>query len=112
VEPNSLPPDAALALYVAVGEQTWTFRGYVSNNHPSDIMPLSWPDEQSGVLQRAVIGISLEPLAEAQTKVGAKLGAKEDFCKRVGMDLFQYMQSFGGVSSVAVSYTHLRAHET
>lgn len=33
-------------------------------------------------------------------KEGAKLGAKEDFCKRVGMDLFQYMQSFGDVRSV------------
>lgn len=39
-------------------------------------------------------------VAEAAAKHGAKIGAKEDFCKRVGMDLFQYMQSYGGVSSV------------
>lgn len=37
---------------------------------------------------------------EASAKEGAKLGAKEDFCRRVGMDLFNFMQSFGGVSSV------------
>ena len=38
--------------------------------------------------------------AEASAKEGAKLGAKEDFCRRVGMDLFNFMQSFGGVSQV------------
>ena len=37
--------------------------------------------------------------AEASAKQGAKLAAKEEFCKRVGMDLFQYLQSYGGVSS-------------
>jgi len=46
------------------------------------------------------LGVSVEPLAEATAKEGAKLGVKEDFCRRVGMDLFQYMQSFGGVGQV------------
>ena len=44
--------------------------------------------------------MSLEPLAEASAKESVKLGAKEDFCRRVGLDLFQYMQSFGGVSQL------------
>jgi hypothetical protein len=28
------------------------------------------------------------------------VAAKGEFCKRVGMDLFQYLQSFGGVGAV------------
>ena len=67
-------------------------------------MPLSWPEPPSSGAPVtpgfAQIGVSLEPLAAAAAKEGAKLGAKEEFCKRVGMDLFQYMQSFGGVGSV------------
>ena len=83
--PNVLPPDAALALYVSLGEPPapapapaavwagltgctppaggadWTFRGHISNAHPSEVMPLSWPDGQQG---RAQIGVSLEPLGE------------------------------------------------
>lgn len=65
VEPNSLPPDAALALYVAIDGQHWIFRGFVSNEHPSDVMPLSWPEEDASMQampRHAVIGISIEPL--------------------------------------------------
>ena len=69
-------------------------------------MPLSWPEPPDGVLTVppgpgfAQLGISLEPLAELAHKEGSKLGAKEEFAKRVGLDLFQYMQSFGGVQAV------------
>lgn len=34
-------------------------------------------------------------------KEGSKLGAKEDFAKMVGLDLFNFMQSFGGVAQVS-----------
>lgn len=40
------------------------------------------------------------PPDEARQKEGSKLGAKEDFAKRVGLDLFNFMQSFGGVQNV------------
>ncbi|KAG7672601.1 hypothetical protein Ndes2526B_g08876 [Nannochloris sp. 'desiccata'] len=102
--PNSLPPDAALALYVSVGGSDFSFRGYIANTHPSEVLPLSWPDPPSdngpiGQPGWAQIGISVEPLNEATAKEGTKLGQKEDFCRRVGMDLFNFMQSFSGVSS-------------
>ena len=38
--------------------------------------------------------------AEAAAKQGAKAAAREEFCRRVGMDLFQFMQSFAGVGTV------------
>lgn len=38
---------------------------------------------------------ALYTLAEVAAKEGSKLGAKEDFAKRVAMDLFRFMESFG-----------------
>ena len=38
----------------------------------------------------------MEPAAELALKEGAKLGAREDFARRVAFDLFRYMESFGG----------------
>lgn len=98
---SALPPDMALSIYVSVGRhEDWIFRGFVSNEHPSDTMPLSWPEVDPTQAGGAVLGVSLEPLVEAGSKEGAKIGAKSEFCKRVGLDLFQYMQSFGNVSTV------------
>jgi hypothetical protein len=37
---NSLPPDAALGLYVKAGPSEWLYRGCVHNGHPSEVMPL------------------------------------------------------------------------
>ncbi len=34
----------------------------------------------------------MEPLAALVEREGSKLGAKEDFAKRVGLDLFNFMQ--------------------
>lgn len=66
--PNSLPLDAALGLYVSVGGSDWSFRGYIANTHPSDVVPLSWPDPANeagaGSPGWAKIGISLEPLGK------------------------------------------------
>ncbi|KAI8105687.1 hypothetical protein M9434_000269 [Picochlorum sp. BPE23] len=97
--PNSLPADAALSLYTSIGGSDFVFRGFVSNSHPSDVMPLSWGNEE-GTSHPIILGVGIEPLEEASAKHGAKIGAKEDFCRRVGMDLFQYMQSYSGVSQV------------
>lgn len=98
---GALPPDMALSIYVSVGRhEDWIFRGFVSNEHPSDTMPLSWPEVDPIEAGGAVVGVSLEPVVEAGSKEGAKIGAKSEFCKRVGLDLFQYMQSFGNVSTI------------
>lgn len=107
--PNALPPDAALAMYVSVGGALWSFRGYISNSHPSDVLPLSWPEPSSDAPAQpgpgfAQIGISFEPLAEVTQKEGMKMAAKQDYAKRVGLDLFNFMQSFGGVQQVPNGY--------
>ena len=43
-------------------------------------------------------GVSVEPLHELAPKEGAKMGAREDFARRVAFNLFRYMESFGGVA--------------
>ncbi len=57
--PGTLPSDAALGLYVSVGGAAWSYRGYVAATHPSEVLPLAWPTDQTGA---AVVGVSIEPL--------------------------------------------------
>lgn len=40
------------------------------------------------------IGVSIESGAEIISKEGSKLGARQDFAKRVGMDLFRYVHAW------------------
>lgn len=42
--PGALPPDMGLALYVSIGGADWSYRGCVSGAHPSEVVPLSWPE--------------------------------------------------------------------
>jgi hypothetical protein len=35
-----LAPEYGLGLYIAMGDGSWAFRGYVASNHPSDVFPL------------------------------------------------------------------------
>ncbi|PSC73963.1 OPI10-like protein isoform B [Micractinium conductrix] len=89
-QPGVLPADVGLALYVSIGGADWSYRGFVSNSHPSDVLPLSWPEPSAPLAAPpgpgfAQIGVSVEPLAELGQKEGSKLGAKEDFAKRVGL---------------------------
>lgn len=46
---------------------------------------------QPGSIQ---LGISIEPLAEVGAKEGSKLGNKLDYARRVGMDLYRFLESF------------------
>ena len=97
--PNSISQDAALALYIKLGDGAWAYRGAVHASHPSAAMSLSWPisEEQQSiplVSSAAMIGIALEPLSECMAKEGSEMGSKEEFAKRVGMDLFRFMESF------------------
>ena len=59
------------------------------NTFPS----LQWPVSEQGFLTptpgAVQIGVSIEPGSEIIHKEGSKLGAREDFAKRVGMDLFR-----------------------
>jgi len=92
-----------MGVYVSVGGSDWVFRGFIASQKPSETIPLMWPEPPgtgvSGSPGWAQIGISVEPLAEASAKESVKLGIKEDFCKRVGLDLFNFLQSFGDVST-------------
>ncbi|KAJ9514085.1 hypothetical protein QJQ45_002197 [Haematococcus lacustris] len=79
--PNVLDPALAVGLYVRTGASEWVYRGCCHAGHPSEVMPLQ-------------VGISIEPGVDIVNKEGSKLGAKEEFAKRVGMDLFRFMESF------------------
>jgi hypothetical protein len=96
-----LAPQYGLGLYIAMGDGSWAFRGFVASDHPSDVFPLQWPvpepGEATALTQPGAIklGIALEPLSELQQKEGSKLNAKADFAKLVALNLFHFMQSFG-----------------
>jgi len=93
--PNALPPQAGLGLYVSVGGQDWQYRGCVSNARPSDAFPVRWPTGEAAVAGcSAQIGVSVESLADLEQKEGCRLGQKEEFAKRVALNLFQFLESF------------------
>ena len=46
--------------------------------------------------------MSVEPLSEVAGREQLVLGSKEDFAKRVAMDLFRYMESFLGDDRLGV----------
>ncbi|CAD7696175.1 unnamed protein product [Ostreobium quekettii] len=96
-QPNVLEPHLALGLYVKAGSSDWLYRGFVSSAHPSEVMPLQWPGiVASGLVgtSPAQIGVSVEPLNEVSLKEGSRIAAKEDFAKRVALNLYHFMSSF------------------
>ena len=99
---NVLDAHSALALYVQAGTSAWEYRGCVSNVSPSEVFPLQWPQLADGSLPEcAQIGVSIEPLAEVAGKEQIVLGSKEEFARRVAMDLFRYMESFQAATQVS-----------
>ena len=126
--PGSVPPGTALGLYVAspAGGGGWEFRGCVHEAHPSEVLPLAWPGpvgaaaasaavaSASGAfaalpapgtaLGSAVLGVALEPLAEATATEGARAAARAEVGRAVGRDAFRYLESFAasGKASGAV----------
>ncbi|CAG9464219.1 unnamed protein product [Pedinophyceae sp. YPF-701] len=94
-QPGSLDATCALGLYVSVGGSGWSYRGCVAASRPSEVMPLLWPESSQPPGPGAVqIGISLEPAQEVAEKEAPKVAAKGDFARRVGLDLFRYLESF------------------
>mmetsp|Transcript_11657 Transcript_11657/g.13864 ORF Transcript_11657/g.13864 Transcript_11657/m.13864 type:complete len:193 (-) Transcript_11657:98-676(-) len=91
-----LPPTHALSLYVQSGSEDWGYRGCVCNQRPSEVFPLQWPEAvvQSGGAIGAKVGIVIELLEDAASKEQLVVGTKEEFAKRVALNLFNYMQSF------------------
>jgi hypothetical protein len=98
LEPYTVPNDRALALYVTMDGSQWLYRGMISNQQPSEVCPLLLPTS-GDVSDRIQIGVALEPLAEASLKEGSKLKVKEEYTRRVGLDLFNFLQSFGNVTT-------------
>lgn len=50
------------------GGQDWSYRGCVTNSHPSDVFPLSWPELPPCTVVGpgyAQIGVLAEPLGES-----------------------------------------------
>jgi len=95
----SLSPDSALALYVSAGTSAWEFRGYVCSSKPSDSFPVSWPRDHvnGGTISPPVcLGVQCELLSDAQQKEGKQHASREEWARRVGLDLFRFMESFQG----------------
>lgn len=102
--PNSLDPGLALGLYVKCGASDWLYRGCVHNGHPSEVMPLQWPAQEGGFVVPPApgyiqLGISVEPLAELSAKEGSRLGDKMQFARRVGLDLYRFLEGFATQAS-------------
>ncbi|KAG2447454.1 hypothetical protein HYH02_007778 [Chlamydomonas schloesseri] len=98
---SALDPQAALGLYVRAGGAEWSYRGCVHNAQPSAVLPLQWPLAEDGSVISAAaggpgvqIGVSLEPAADIVARETSSVGAKAEFAKRVGLDLFRYLESF------------------
>ena len=104
---DQLPADCALGIYVSACGSEFEYRGAVSIGCPSVTLPLAWPQKES---QQAIgnatasIGISIEPLASLAGKEDSKLGDKEEFAKRVAMDLYRYMESFQSTIHSSTEY--------
>ena len=63
---------------------------------------MQWPASLSSGLvgsNVAQIGVSIEPLNEVSLKEGTRLGAKEDFAKKVALNLYHFMTSFATVQT-------------
>ena len=90
-----LPPGAGLALHVQAGDSGWEYRGAVSEAQPSDVFATCWPrPEGGGQHPTAQVGVSVEPLAELATREATAVASKQEFARRVALDMFRFMQSF------------------
>jgi protein Hikeshi len=49
--PNVLDAQTGLGLYIKCGAGEWQYRGCVHATHPSEAMPLVWPDLPQGLEQ-------------------------------------------------------------
>jgi len=80
---GTLDPSLALGLYISIGGAEWQYRGYVSNNQPSEVMPLQWPQQDQpltvgpGTIQ---LGISLEPQGKLTDAFVAQLPYTISIC--------------------------------
>ncbi|KAK9820001.1 hypothetical protein WJX72_004989 [[Myrmecia] bisecta] len=95
--PGALDTSLALGLYISLGGAEWQYRGFVSNGHPSEVMPLQWPEAPVGLVMgpgMVQLGVSIEPYVELVQKEGSRLASKQEYAKRVAMDLFHFMESF------------------
>ena len=52
---------------MSIGGADWSYRGYVSNSHPSDVLPLSWPEPDAST-QQQLAGLAALPPGFAQVR--------------------------------------------
>ena len=105
--PGALPPGSALALYVSVGGDEWQYRGAVTAAHPSDAVPLAWPEPSpaaaaAGGAAAPVLGVALEAEADVAGRECAKLASRLEFGRRVGLDFLHFVESFAGAGGAIV----------
>lgn len=96
-----LDPAAAIGIYVKHGVG-WSYRGMIHNGHPSEVIPLQWPEPDTPLPAGSAtppgfcqLGFSMEAISELGEKETSKVSAGEDFAKAVALNLFHYIESFG-----------------
>lgn len=103
---QSLPnPELALAVYVQSPGSNWEYRGAVNSQRPSAVIPLVWParvgspQAPNGAPLPAQIGLSIESAASLPAAVVGTQQRAEEFARKVGENLFHFMQSFSSSSN-------------
>eukprot|EP00850_Spirogloea_muscicola_P012063 SM000077S21537 [mRNA] locus=s77:55244:56418:- [translate_table: standard] len=99
---GSLPPEQALALYVAApASADFQYRGAVYVACPSAVLPLLWPPPPppaslpGAPAAGAQIGVSVVPLATLPALSVGWQARAEEMARRVGENVLNFMQSFG-----------------
>ena len=93
---GALADGFGLAVYVSAYGSEFEYRGCVSNAAPSATVALQWPQRaDNGMAAGPVqLGLCIEEMATLAEKESIHVGEKTEFARRVGMDLFRFMQSF------------------
>jgi hypothetical protein len=103
--PNGPPAPLALGLYIRCGDNPncdpWLYRGCVHAARPSEVVSLQWPTRPGSVGEAfasgpgvALLGVSIEPLADLEAKETARLGEQLQLGRAVALDLSAYLGSF------------------
>jgi len=97
--PAPIPDDGVAALYASMFPfEEWRFVGSLSNAEPSKIFNVAWRDcdiADQPPEAPCQLAVAIEPAAAVQAGVGEhQVTLQEEFGKKIGEDLFNFMESF------------------
>jgi hypothetical protein len=96
--PAPIPDGLVASMYVSMYPYAeWKYVGSISNAEPSKLLNIQWRESDTQDLPPEApcqIGVTIEPLAEAAVVEEQQVELQEAFGKKIGMDLFTFMESF------------------